>query len=380
MRYTIDKQSGKSAYLQLYEAMRADISGGVYPYNSKLPSKRVLASLTGTSVITVEHAYAILCDEGYIESRERSGYFVIYSQDSVFSYPDSYREGTSSQILPIEKLSHEVFSATVRNSLRTGEEEISSAKLSKAARKVLSRYEDEIMIKSPNFGTELLRTSISMYLKRSRGIDASPSQIIIGAGSEYLYSLIIQFFGTEVVYGIENPSYEKICRVYEANGARVDKLKMGGDGIFSDELERTEARVLHVTPFNSFPSGITATASKRREYIDWAQRRNGFIIEDDYDSEYTMSKRIADTLYSLDENSRVIYLNTFTRTLAPSIRMGSMILPPDMVKPFTEKVGFYSCTVSVFVQYIVAELLDNGDFERHINKVRLLRRKNEKNM
>jgi len=232
MRYTIDKQSGKSAYLQLYEAMRADISGGVYPYNSKLPSKRVFASLTGTSVITVEHAYAILCDEGYIESRERSGYFVIYSQDSVFSYPNSYREGASSQILPSEKLSREVFSATVRNSLRTGEEEISSAKLSKAARKVLSRYEDEIMIKSPNFGTELLRTSISMYLKRSRGIDASPSQIIIGAGSEYLYSLIIQFFGTEVVYGIENPSYEKICRVYEANSARVDKLKMGGDGIW----------------------------------------------------------------------------------------------------------------------------------------------------
>lgn len=371
MKYTIDKKSGKSAYLQIYEAMRKDISDGVYQYNSKLPSKRVLAQLTGTSVITVEHAYAILCDEGYVETRERSGYYVIYSPKDLFPYPDEeYENGNAANE-----------NAVVNGTLTKNKDEIiSCSKLSKATRKVLSMYEDEIMKKSPNFGTDELRTAISHYLKRSRGIDAKTSQIVIGAGSEYIYSLIIQFFGTSLVYGIENPSYEKINKVYKANGATVDMLQMGSDGIYTGELERTKAGVLHVTPFNSFPSGITATASKRREYIEWAEKGDRIIIEDDYDSEYTMSKRIADTLYSLDKSQNVIYLNTFTKTIAPSVRMGYMVLPERLVDEFDRRVGFYSCPVSVLAQLIVAELLNNGDFERHINKVRLGRRKNEKNM
>lgn len=372
MKYLIDKQNGKSAYLQIYEGIRKDISDGVYPYNSKLPSKRVLASITGTSVITIEHAYGILCDEGYIESRERSGYYVIYSPGTVFSYP----EDDDRVMRERQEMNQETPSVILYEN--RDDEKISYAKLSRATRKVLSNDDADMMKKSPNFGTEKLRKAISLYLKRSRGIDASPSQIIVGAGSEYLYSLIIQFLGTENVYGIENPSYEKIYKVYKANGAVVDKLKMGSDGIYSEELKRTKANILHVTPFNSFPSGITATASKRREYIEWAEKRGGLIIEDDYDSEYTMSKRIADTLFSLDKNDKVIYLNTFTRTIAPSIRMGYMILPERMIDEFEQKVGFYSCTVSVLAQYIVAELIDSGDFERHINKVRLSRRKSEK--
>lgn len=372
MKYLIDKQCGKSAYLQIYEGIRKDISDGVYPYNSKLPSKRVLASITGTSVITIEHAYGILCDEGYIESRERSGYYVIYSPGTVFSYPED-----DDRIMR-ERQEQNQETPSVISYENRDDEKISYAKLSRATRKVLSNDDADMMKKSPNFGTEKLRKAIALYLKRSRGIDASPSQIIVGAGSEYLYSLIIQFLGTENVYGIENPSYEKIYKVYKANGALVDKLKMGSDGIYSEELKRTKANILHVTPFNSFPSGITATASKRREYIEWVLTRGGLIIEDDYDSEYTMSKRIADTLYSLDKNNNVIYLNTFTRTIAPSIRMGYMILPERMIDEFEQKVGFYSCTVSVLAQYIVAELIESGDFERHINKVRLSRRKSEK--
>ncbi len=372
MKYLIDKQSGKSAYLQIYEGIRKDISEGVYPYNSKLPSKRVLAGMTGTSVITIEHAYGILCDEGYIESRERSGYYVIYSPRTVFSYPKN-----DDRIMR-EKQNMKQETPFVISYENRDDENISYAKLSRATRRVLSNNDTDIMKKSPNFGTEKLRKSIALYLKRSRGIDALPSQIIVGAGSEYLYSLIIQFLGMENVYGIEDPSYEKIYKVYKANGAFVDRLKMGGDGIYSEELKRTKANILHVTPFNSFPSGITATASKRREYIEWALKRGGLIIEDDYDSEYTMSKRIADTLYSLDKNDNVIYLNTFTRTIAPSIRIGYMILPERMISDFEQRVGFYSCTVSVLAQYIVAELIDSGDFERHINKVRLSRRKGEK--
>lgn len=359
MNYTIDKNSIVPSYLQLYGQIKKDITDGVYPFGSKLPSKRVVSAETDVSVITAEHAYELLREEGYIEAKERSGYFVIYKTADFLTYPDSFPK------LAVPKVS-----------VNTVSGEFPFSTLSRKMRKVLSDYGERILVKSPNHGCEELRFAISAYLARSSGIKALPEQIIIGSGAEYLYSMVLQLLGSERVYALEEPSYEKIRRVYGANNIKYDMLKLGQDGIKTSELERTGATVLHVTPFNSFPSGISATASKRQEYISWARKRNGFIVEDNYDSELTVSKKNDDTIFALSGQEKVIYLNTFSHTIAPSIRVGYMVLPEDMLSEFERKLGFYSCTVPVFEQYVLAELLQSGDFERHINRVRRKKRKN----
>lgn len=358
MKYVMDSGISRPAYMQLYHQIRNDITGGLYSYGDQLPSKRMLAQEACTSVITVEHAYSILCDEGYAESKERSGYFVIYRDNDCFSAsaPDAERTNAAP------------------NHHTAADEAFPFSALAKTMRKVLNEYGERVLIKSPNFGCPELRKAIAAYLARSRGIAVKPMQILIGSGSEYLYGLIIQLLGRENLFAIESPSYEKIKRIYSANGVEYDMLKLGKDGIRTSELRRTSATVLHVTPYNSFPSGITASASKRNEYIRWAAERNGIIIEDDFDSEFTVSTKSEDTVFSLEPQKTVIYLNTFSKTIAPSMRIGYMVLPKQLIGRFQKTLGFYSCTVPIFEQYVLAELIDNGLFERHINRIRRKRR------
>ncbi|MDD6263086.1 MAG: PLP-dependent aminotransferase family protein [Clostridiales bacterium] len=353
MRYTIDRKKDKPAYMQLYYQLRKDIVGGAYPYMTKLPSKRLISEESGISVITVEHAYGILCDEGYVEPRERSGYFVSYNEKFSVPVPEETRTELSA----------------VRGG-RGAEAAFPFSVMARVMRRVLSERGESILVKSPNDGCPELRRAIAAYLVRSRGIHVLPSQVIIGSGAEYLYGLTVRLFGRERVFALEDPCYEMIPRVYEANGVRTDRLRLGSEGIKSSELERTEATVLHVTPFCSFPSGITASASKRREYIRWAQTRGAFIVEDDFASEFTVSTKAEDTLFSLEPCGHVVYMNTFSKTVAPSLRVGYMVLPESLLVRYRECAGFYSCTVPIFEQYVLAELIDGGDFERHINRVR----------
>lgn len=364
MKYHIDEKNTKPAYLQLYEQLRSDIVGGILPYGGKLPSKRILAEETGVSVITVQHSYAILCDEGYVESRQRSGYFVIYKESDFVSAPDATSISAASAATP----DHTV----TKHSVKT---DFPFSVLAKTMRRVLLDYGDNVLIKSPNRGCPELRSAIAAYLGRSNGMQVRSEQIIIGAGSEYLYSLLLQLLGKDRIFALEDPSYAKICQVYQANGITCDMLKMGTSGIKTTELTRTQASVLHVTPFNSYPSGVTASVSKRHEYLRWAEHRNGYIIEDNYASELTVSMKHEDTVFSMSKHGSVIYLNTFSETIAPSIRVGYMVLPEKLLTGFEAKLGFYSCTVPVFEQYVLAELLNTGDFERHINRVRRKRRK-----
>ncbi|MBR6548854.1 MAG: PLP-dependent aminotransferase family protein [Clostridia bacterium] len=360
MNYRIDKAQSQTAYLQLYAQLRRDIVNGVFAYGEKLPSKRLLAEETGVSLITVEHTYGILCEEGYVESRERKGYFV------------AYRRG---EVLPLAEKT--VSLATERlPSLPKGDFPFSV--LAKAMRRVVTVYGEDLLQKSPNHGVAPLREAIARYLSRNNGITAHPEQIVVGAGAEYLYGLILQLLGREQIYGLENPGYEKIGKVYEAGGGICRLLTMGPDGIATEALSTTDATLLHVTPFHSYPSGITATASKRREYLDFVAQRKGFLIEDNYDSELTPSKKNEETLFALDNGQRVIYLNTFSHTIAPSVRVGYMVLPQSLLPSFQEKLGFYSCTVPLFEQLLLTELLNSGDFERHINRVRRARRKTQK--
>lgn len=352
MNYVIRKAQGP-AYSQIYKQIRDDIIAGVFSYNSKLPSKRLLSEEIGVSTITVEHAYSLLCDEGYIEARERSGYFVIFRQTDGFASPQSGSTPGSRQ--HISPSAYPGFSISV---------------LSKTMRRVLSDYYDVILEKSPNAGCTELRRAIKQYLLRNRAIDVDIEQIIIGSGAEHLYGLIVDLFGRDKIYAIEFPSYEKIGQIYSAAAVQYEQLPLSEDGIDSLALSSSKAQILHTTPYRSFPSGITASASKRHEYIKWASRSGRFIIESDYGSEFSVSSQPMETLFNLSSHDNVIYLNTFSKTISSSMRVGYMVLPKQLVQSFEEKLGFYSCTVPTFEQYVLTELINNGDFERHINRVR----------
>ena len=381
-QYKIDPQIRQPAYLQLYNQIREDIIGGICPYQMKLPSKRFLAAETGTSVITVQHAYDLLADEGYIESRERSGFYVSYRENEVFAAsagaesslqetPDA--AGFQETIDPAGF--HEISDIPIRGPIVTPEQEQFPFNiLARTARRVLSEYGETLLMRSPNSGTAFLREAIAQYLARSRRINVTPEQIVIGSGSEYLYNLIVQMLGRERIFALEDPSYEKIRLVYEASGVRCEMLPMDREGVRLNALKRSNASVLHVTPFNSYPSGITATASRRAGYIRWAAAADRFIIEDDFDSEFSMSTKAEDTLFSLEPMRSVIYMNTFTRTVSPAVRVGYMVLPAELSASMQETISFYSCTVPVFTQHMLAELIRSGDFERHINRVRRKRR------
>lgn len=356
MRYVIDEKK-RPVYLQLYSLIRDDIIRGNYPYNSKLPSKRNMAAETGISTITVEHAYELLCDEGYVEARQRSGFVVVFRPADGFAASGQLRA-----VRPPHQHQGDYpdFPLSV---------------LSKTMRRVLADRGEMLLEKTANRGCLELREAIRRYLARNRGMNVGVEQIVVGAGSEYLYGLIIELLGRNRVYAIESPSYKMIEQVYKAADVVYDTLPLTQAGIDSRALAQTAADVLHTTPYRSYPTGVTATASKRYEYLGWAKQKERYIIEDDYESEFSVSNKPTETLFSLCDGDQVIYLNTFSKTLSPAFRIGYMVLPRHLVELFDEKLGFYSCTVPTFMQYVLAELMDNGDFERHINRVRRKKRK-----
>ena len=359
MKYTVNKEI-RPAYLQIYRQLRDDIISGLYPYNTKLPSKRLLCDELGVSTVTIEHAYALLCDEGYVEARQRSGYFVIFRTNDGFMSSDvrEHRRRSSTPHTDEESTAEFPFSV-----------------LAKTMRAVISDMGESILDRSQNSGCPELREAIRQYLSRSRGIVADIEQIIIGSGSEYLYTLIVELLGRDKIFAIESPSYKKIEQVYLSSSVKLQKLPLGEDGIDSSALGSCGADVLHISPYRSYPSGVTASASKRHEYLRWAAEGNRFIIEDDFESEFSVSKKAEETLFSHSTQDNVIYMNTFSKTLSPSLRVGYMVLPRRLVAPFEEKLGFYACTVPTYIQFVLAELISNGDFERHINRVRRAKRK-----
>ncbi len=354
-------RKNKSRYLALYERVRDDIIAGVYPHSKKLPSKRTMASDYGVSVITVEHAYELLEEEGYIVSSEKKGYFVIYDPNNQF--PVSGNEQKNNEIIQrnVEYKSPD-------------KDGLSFSQYARTVRKVISAYGERIMERSESFGCELIRKAIASYIFRSRKLQVDPRRIIIGSGAEYLYGLIIKVLGNRVVYGIESPSYKKISYIYESEHAKTKALSLTHDGIESTELWKAEIQALHITPYRSYPSGVTASASKKHEYLKWCNEKNAIIIEDDVESEFSPSRKPEETVFYLNKGKNVIYVNTFTRTIGPFLRVAYMVVPEDMVDNFKKTVGFLSCTVPTPEQYVIAELLENGEFERHINRIRRRKR------
>ena len=349
----MNNKASESAYMKLYKQIKKNIVDGVYPYNTKIPSKRIMASESGVSVISVEHAYDLLRDEGYIRSVEKSGYYVDFrASDGFSSFPEDKMPLNTS----FESSAHQTdFPVSV---------------LSKTMRNILTNRQEDILMKSPNSGLPEFREAISRYLARNKDMRIDPSMIVIGSGAEYLYNLIAGLLGENRTFALEDPSYEKIRKVYKNANINYELLPLGKGGIESNALNNTNASVLHISPFRSFPTGISASASKRHEYIRWADSSDRIIVEDDFESEFSVLSKPVETLFSMATKDNVIYLNTFSKTISPALRVGYMVLPEHLAESFNKKLGFYSCTVPTFEQLVLTELLNNGSFERHINRIR----------
>lgn len=354
---TYDLRTGtQPKYYQLYTCIREDILRAELLPGQKLPSRRALAEHLKISLATVSGAYEQLVDEGYLTAKPRSGYYV----SEISRLPPHTQPQTRLRMLPAD---------TAAAQPQEGYGFRYSA-LTRLMREVIADCGPRLLEKPPHYGCAELRNAIAEYLLRYRGMLAQPECIVIGSGAEYLYGMIVQLLGRERIYALEDPGYEKIRQVYAANGAKYELLALHDAGISAEALTATRATVLHVTPFHSFPSGVTTSAAKRSAYLSWAAERDAILIEDDFDSEFSENKKPLQTLYSMDRRGCVIYLNTFSHSLAPSMRMGYMVLPETLMAQYREKLGFYSCSVPLFDQYVLARFISQGYFERHLNRLR----------
>ncbi len=342
-------------YFDIYRDIKNKIQDAEFAAGEKLPSKRVAADKYGCSVITVATAYGMLIDEGYVEARERSGYFVCRL--------DTLARETDREIT-IEHLEE---GATDED-----RQDFEYSLWFKTIRKVISERGEALFVRAPNMGCAVLRNALSDHLLKNRGMTAKPQNIIIGSGAEQLYETVVKLLGRDKLYGIEDPSYPKIEAVYLGEGARIQKLKMGSDGIESHLLLNSHVDVLHVTPYRSFPTDVTTSIPKKYEYLRFAGP-DKYIVEDDFNSEFYKPGQPIETLYSLDTQGRVIYINTFSKSLSPAMRIGYMILPDHLLPAYQKSLGRLSCSVPVLDQYVLAEYIASGNFVRHLNR---LRRKN----
>ena len=367
LTFNLDPQSNIPLYSQLYSAVRNLIENGEITAGERLPSKRELASHLKISVVTVESAYSQLSAEGYIHSKPGSGF-----------YAEKIQSKLPSENMDIPHIDKEQPYENYKYDFGTNRADTAFFPFSswaKLSREVLNSQNEELLNACGPFGTTELRTQISEYLKSFRGMNVNPEQIIVGAGSEYLTGLIIQLLGRECSYGIENPGYDKIYRIFKQNCQKTVPIAMDDYGADISNVFN-KADIFHITPSHHFPLGTIMPVSRRQEILGMVYSENGkYIIEDDYDSEFRFSGRPIPTLQSMDTGERVIYINTFTKTLAPSMRISYMVLPPHLVAAYRKRLGFYACTVPVFEQFTLSEFLRQGFFERHISRMKKLYRK-----
>ncbi|MCR5634077.1 MAG: PLP-dependent aminotransferase family protein [Lachnospiraceae bacterium] len=364
--FEIDKRGRTPIYEYLYRCIRDEICEGRLKKGEKLPSKRNLASLYGISIITVENTYAQLLLEGYITSVQKKGYFVSDIAPISPSVKKNINVKNNSDIF-INKKSD-------LSSNQIMYDNFPYSTWSKIMRKTLLDEEGKFLLSTGNKGIFDLRESIAEYLSESRGLICDPNNIIIGAGTEYLYTMLMQLFGRNGMIAIEDPGHIKVSRIFESNGVRVLHIPVDRDGFDVESLNTTNITAIHISPSHQFPTGIVMPARRRHSIIDFAKKNNCYIIEDDYDSEFRYHGKPIPAMASLD-TEHVIYMNTFSKTLAPSVRIAYMVLPEKLSGMYDEKLGFMTCPVSGMEQYTLNQFIAGGYFDRHINRMRNYYRK-----
>ena len=341
-------------YEQLYRGIKDQILAGQIAGGEKLPSKRALAETLNISCITVENAYEQLLAEGYLISKPRSGYYAQALE--VLPHvpkPKDLPLLREEKAAPSASAGHFPFSVWA-----------------KLMRGVLLDEGEQLLQSAPNIGLYALRRAIAGQIERSRGFAPDPDCIIIGAGAEYLYNILIQLLGREQRYGLEDPGHGKIARVYEANGVSMAPVALDEQGVSMQALEASGATVMHLSPGHQFPTGIITPIRRRSELMAWLAKADRWIIEDDYDTEFRFGGRPIPSMFSMDEMGKVIYMNTFSKTITPALRISYMILPPALMERYHRLLGFYSCTVPSFEQLTLARFLDEGFFDKHIGRMR----------
>ena len=364
LTYTLSSDDGRPLYEQLGDSLRRDILSGRLSSGTRLPSKRSLSGNLGVSSITVESAYNRLIDEGYVRSEPKRGYYV-----AELSGRDLHPADAPAVSI---RLPEEPEAALDLSGNRAAAARFPFSVWAHLMRETINDRGEALLLPSPCGGVRPLREAIAAHLRSFRGMSVDPDQIIVGAGTEYLYGLLIQLLGNDRVYCLEDPGYQKIAQIYASNGACCRWAPMDEAGITIAGLEAAGADVVHISPTHHFPTGITMPVSRRYELLSWASSAPGrTIIEDDYDSEFRLTGRPIPSLQSIDTDGCVIYMNTFSKTLASTIRISYMILPPALANRYYDHLSFYSCTVSSFEQYCLARFLSGGWFEKHLNRMRL---------
>lgn len=360
LTYPMEERGSLPLYEYLCRRIRADILSGVLPAGTRLPSKRALAEHLLVSVITVEGAYSQLEAEGYLLALPRRGFFVADVEQAppaagepVFRRPPE----APPQLLDLS-----------RNQVDTARFPVST--WARLTRQVLTEKPEALLSPVPHQGLPALRQAIAADLRDFRGMAVSPEQIVIGAGAEYLYLLLAQLLGRDTVFAVEDPGYPKIRQVYGAWGAACVPIPLDGHGVDPAVLAASGAAALHISPNHQYPTGLVTPIARRQALLRWAEETGGIIIEDDYDSEFRFTGRPIPTLQSIDRRGRVVYLNTFSQTISPSMRLGFLVLPPRLLERFRRELGFYACTVPALEQHVLSRFISGGHYERHLSRMR----------
>ena len=360
LTYSMEDRGSLPLYEYLYRCIRRDILSGALAAGERLPSKRALAEHLRVSVITVENAYQQLEAEGYVHTLPKRGFFVSpVDRVPAAAVPAAIAPEPAAPVWRLD---------LSRNQADTSRFPV--ATWARLTRQVLS--EGVFLAPVPHQGLLALRQAIADDLRDFKGMAVLPEQIVIGAGAEYLYLLLAQLLAPDgnAVFAVEDPGYPKIRQVYGKCGVRCRPVPLDRKGMDLEALTASGAAVAHISPAHHYPTGLVTPIGRRQALLRWAEDRGGYIIEDDYDSEFRFTGRPIPTLQSIDSGGRVIYMNTFSQTISPSMRVGFMVLPPRLLEQYRKELDFYACTVPVLDQHILARFLTGGHYEQHLSRMR----------
>lgn len=369
LTYSFDNREGESLYGHLYRCIRRDIESGAIAAGAKLPSKRAFAKHLGVSLITVEGAYQQLVAEGYVRAEPRKGYFA-----SALELPPAARKEVVRR--PETALPADDGPVPLVADLATGSvaSDLFPCSLwAKTLRDVLAHEPERTLLgETPAAGSLRLREALAAHLRAFRGLEVNPAQIVVGSGAQTLYTFIVQLVGRRSHFAVEDPGYPRLTSIYRANDVVLSHVPLDAAGIDIAALRASGANVAHLMPSHQYPTGLVTPVSRRYELLGWAAEELGrYLVEDDYDCEFRLAGRPIPAMKSIDATDRVIYVNTFARSLGPSFRIGYAVLPAHLAERFARDLGFYSCTVSTVEQLALARFIENGDFERHVNRMRV---------
>ena len=366
--FKLEKNSKKPLYEQLYAGMKDAIITKQIEVGTKLPSKRKLADFLNISQTTVEIAYGQLLAEGYIASKPRIGFFVEEIDELPFIENKQPKKDLEARLKAAEPYRFNFHPGKI------DAESFPFAIWRKYAKDLFDISSKEYLQVGEPQGEYELRFEIAHYLYQSRGIICNPEQIVIGSGTEHLLPMILRLIEADSKIALENPGYSAIPRIHLKN--KAVPIAVDEDGLIVEELEKTDANIVYITPSHQFPTGAVLSAARRTHLLNWASKAaNRYIIEDDYDSEFRYIGKPIPALQGMDQNDKVIYLSTFTKSLMPSLRVAYFVLPASLLQSYKEILGYYSATVPRFDQHILANFMKDGHFSKHLNRMRKIYRK-----